>query len=466
MAKRVALSTLNASTLDILNVIRQNASYEYQQQVPVVTKETDIPHVGEILYGTPALANQFINALVNRIALYRIKSATFNNPYERLKKGYLEFGETVEEVFINLVKPLEFSAEKAEAREHKRYMPDVKSVFHVMNWRVLYPVTIQDDDLKMAFLSIDGVREMIEKIVDAIYTSANYDEYLLFKYLLIKAISHGHIKPEGIDVSNDSNAAVAFRGTSNMFTFLRREYNEEGVLNSTPKANQSIFMDAKYNAHFDVNVLSSAFNMDKAEFSGRLTLIDDWTSFDNERFEIIRENSDGLEEVTAAELALMNDVVAVLIDDDWFQIYDNENKMTEQYTASGLYWNYFYHVWKTISYSPFHNAVVFIKNSAVPEVPNNLTFTVASKDESEEGQVTLVLMLNDSAVSFAPTSDHHDQTEDATQKGVAVQTYGGYIFPATQTSISAQVTIQGKAYTGTVAKTAAVGTEITFTEAD
>lgn len=465
MAKRVALSTLNASTLDILNVIRQNASYEYQQQVPVVTKETDIPHVGEILYGTPALANQFINALVNRIALYRIKSATFNNPYERLKKGYLEFGETVEEVFVNLVKPLEFSAEKAEGREHKRYMPDVKSVFHVMNWRVLYPVTIQDDDLKMAFLSIDGVREMIEKIVDAIYTSANYDEYLLFKYLLIKAISHGHIKPEAVDVSNDSNAAVAFRGTSNMFTFLRREYNEEGVLNSTPKANQSIFMDAKYNAHFDVNVLSSAFNMDKAEFSGRLTLIDDWTSFDNERFEIIRENSDGLEEVTAAELALMNDVVAVLIDDDWFQIYDNENKMTEQYTASGLYWNYFYHVWKTISYSPFHNAVVFIKNSAVPVVPEELTFKVASKDESEEGQVTLVLMLDDSSVSFAPTSDHHDQTEDATQKGVAVQTYGGYIFPATQTSISAQVTIQGKAYTGTVAKTAAVGAEITFAEA-
>ena len=80
MPKRIALSTLNASTLDILNVIRQNASYDYQQSVPVVTQTSDIPKVGEILYGTPALANQFINALVNRIAMYRIKSATFNNP--------------------------------------------------------------------------------------------------------------------------------------------------------------------------------------------------------------------------------------------------------------------------------------------------------------------------------------------------------------------------------------------------
>lgn len=466
MPKRIALSTLNASTLDILNVIRQNASYEYQSQVPVVTKATDIPKVGEILYGTPALANQFINALINRIALYRIKSATFNNPYERFKKGYLEFGETVEEVFVNLIKPLEFSAEKGESREHKRYLPDVRSAFHVMNWRVLYPVTIQDDDLKMAFLSIDGVRDLIEKIVGSIYTSANYDEYLLFKYLLIKAISHGKMYPQGIDVSNDKNAAIAFRGTSNMMTFMRSEYNNEGVLNTTPKERQAIFMDAKYNAQFDVNVLASAFNMDKADFMGKLELIDDWTTFDNDRFEIIRANSDGLEEVTAGELALMADTVAVLVDEEWFQVYDNENKMTEQYTASGLYWNYFYHVWKTISYSPFHNAVVFVKSTASTTLPNTLTFTVANKDVSEEGQTTMAILLDDSTVSFAPSTDHHDQTQDAVTKGIAVQSFGGYIFPNGQTSVSAQVTVQGTVYTGTVATTTDVGDEITFTKSE
>ena len=80
MAKRVAVSTLQASTIDILNVIRQNASYDYQQNVPAVTKASDIPKVGEIIYGTPAFANQFLNALVNRIALVRVNSATFNNP--------------------------------------------------------------------------------------------------------------------------------------------------------------------------------------------------------------------------------------------------------------------------------------------------------------------------------------------------------------------------------------------------
>lgn len=33
MARRIAQTTLNASTLDILNVIRANASYDYQQNV-------------------------------------------------------------------------------------------------------------------------------------------------------------------------------------------------------------------------------------------------------------------------------------------------------------------------------------------------------------------------------------------------------------------------------------------------
>ena len=104
MPRRIANSTLNASTIDILNVIRQNASLQYQSSVPAVTQESDIPAVGEVLYGYPALQNEFINALINRIALVRTQAATFNNPYSRLKKGYLEYGESVEEIFEALAR--------------------------------------------------------------------------------------------------------------------------------------------------------------------------------------------------------------------------------------------------------------------------------------------------------------------------------------------------------------------------
>lgn len=466
MPKRIAVSTLNASTMDILNVIRQNASYEYQQNVPEVTKASDIPRVGEVIYGTPAFANQFINALVNRIAIVRMQSATFNNPYRALKKGYIEFGETVEDIFVSIAKGVDFDPEKGKSREFKRTFPDVRSAFHTMNWRVMYPVTIQDEDLKQAFLSLEGVQNLIAKIVDAVYTGAEYDEFLLFKYLMIKAISHGKMKPESIGDGTDlKESAVAFRGISNLLPFISSDYSEAGVKTNTPKNRQIIFMDAKFNAQFDVNVLASAFNMNKADFMGRLFLIDNWTSFDNERFDVIRENSDGIEEVTAGELALLANVKAVIVDENWFQIYDNNNKFTEKYVASGMYWNYFYHTWKTVSSSPFANAVVFVTDAASVALPKTLTCEIITKDVSEEAIVFAISADTDGA-SLAPNSVHFIQTEALTTAGIAVQKYGAIIIPASQsaTDITIEAEVNGTVYTGTttITSTSEVGTTVTM----
>lgn len=449
MARRIANSTLNASTIDILNVIRQNASYDYQQNVPEVATVNDIPKVGEIIYGTPAFANQFINALVNRIAIVRVQSATFNNPYSMLKKGYIEYGETVEDIFVSIAKAVDFNVEKAAKREFQRTIPDVRSAFHVMNWRVMYPVTIQDEDLRQAFLSIEGVQNLIAKIVDAVYTAAEYDEFLLFKYLLIKAISHGKMYPTSIGAGTDlSEAAVQFRGTSNLLPFMSNDYNEAGVKTNTPKDRQVIFMDAMFNAQFDVNVLASAFNMDKADFMGRLFLIDNWTDFDNERFDIIRANSDGIEEVTADELALLANVKAVILDDNWFQIYDNNNKFTEKYVASGLYWNYFYHTWKTVSNSPFANAVVFVTSAADVALPATVTVHVDAKDESDVATV-FTISADFEEAGLEPQNVNFVQTEALTTAGIAVQKYGGLIIPASRvgTDITLVAEINGTTYT-------------------
>ena len=466
--KRIAQTTLNASTIDILNVIRQNAGFEYQNAVPKVTKETDIPAVGEIIYGTPALANTFINALVNRIALVRVQSATFNNPYSILKKGYIEFGETIEEIFVNIAKVVQYSPEKGEEREFKRTLPDVRSVFHVINWRAVYPVTIQDDALKQAFLSLDGVTNLIASIVDQVYTAAEYDEFLLFKYLLIKSISHGKMKPESIgDGTNPKDAAKAFRGISNLLTFMKDDMNETGVLTSTPKDRQVIFMDAKYNAEFDVEVLASAFHMEKADFMGRLFLIDDFTSFDNKRFEEIRKESTGLQEVTADELALLKDVKAVILDENWFQVYDNNNKFTEKYVASSLYWNYFYHTWKTVSYSPFSNAVVFVKDTAKTTLPESLTCEITGKDTSKDATVFTLNAEVDGA-SLEPNTAEFIQTPEMTAKLIAIQKYGAVIIPASASAeeITLKVDIDGTTYTGatTINGASAVGTTVNMTK--
>lgn len=469
MAKRIAQTTLNASTLDILNVIRQNASYEYQSQVPKIKEAVEIPKVGEVIYGTPALANQFLNALINRIALVAVQSATFYNPYNNLKKGYLEFGETVEEIFVNIAKVVEFDPEKAEAREFKRNLPDVRSAFHVMNWRVMYPVTIQNEDLKLAFLSVDGVTDLIAKIVDQVYTAAQYDEFLLFKYMLVKALSHGKIKMSSVGALTEmSQSAVEFRAVSNLLPFMSSDYNEASVLTTTPKDRQIIFMDARFNAKFDVEVLASCFNMDKADFMGRLYLIDNWTSFDNNRFQVIRENSDGIEEVLPEELATLEDVKAVLVDERWFQIYDNLNKFTETYVSSGLYWNYFYHTWKTVSHSPFSNAVAFVTDTSAIAPPDSVTVEILTKDTSEEA-VVFTLAEQSGNPSLMPSTLQFVQTEALVKAGIAVQRYGAVIIPQSQiaTEITLVATINGVEYTAatTISGSQAVGATVTMNKA-
>ena len=469
MARRIANSTLNASTIDIMNVIRQNASYDYQQNVPEVTRASDIPRVGEVIYGTPAFANQFINALINRIAIVRVQSATFNNPYSILKKGYIEYGETIEDIFVSIAKAVDFNVEKSAKREFQRTIPDVRSAFHVMNWRVMYPITIQDEDLRMAFLSLDGVQNLIAKIVDSVYTAAEYDEFLLFKYLLIKAISHGKMFPVSIgDGTELSESAVKFRGTSNVLPFMSNDYNEVGVKNNTPKDRQVIFMDAMFNAQFDVNVLAGAFNMDKADFMGRLFLIDNWTDFDNERFDIIRKNSDGIEEVTQEELTLLANVKAVILDENWFQVYDNNNKFTEKYVASGLYWNYFYHTWKTVSNSPFANAIVFVTSTTSIALPASITVNIDSKDENDVATV-LTFSADFESAGLNPRNVNFVQTEELTTAGIAVQKYGGLIIPASKvgTNITLVAEINGTTYTTetTINGSTTVGSTVTLNKA-
>lgn len=481
MPYKVNYSELNASTVDILNVIRSNASVDYQSNVPEIAQAREIVHVGQSIMGEASLLNEFVNALVNRIALVRIRSAIFYNPYAELKKGILALGETVEEVYVSMAKAMCFSADKAEKRDLKRYIPDVKAAFHAINWRVIYPISIERADIEKAFLSPDGVTDFIMRLMDSVYTGASYDEYLLFKYLIIKGVNNGKFAVLGIDDSNTKNSAVVFRGTSNMLTFVSNKYNERGVQTATPREDQHIFMDAKFNAQFDVDVLSAAFNMDKADFMGRLHLIDDFTTFDNDRFDVIRAECDGLEEVTEAELAALANVKAILVDSEWFQIYDtleNGAIMTSKEVASGLRWNYFLHVWKTVSTSPFSNAIAFMSGNGMQNFTDSgdlvaanaesFNIKVASKVDGENATVYTLEFDNTMGVNtfeFKPGEGYENK--------IAVQKYGAIIFPkyaldGGEVIDSAVIVLNvcGVAFNGTVATSAKPGDVITFEKAE
>ena len=260
------------------------------------------------------------------------------------------------------------------------------------------------------------------------------------------------------------SVAVNFRGKSNLLPIdMTGRFNELHVQNNTPTERQCIFMDADFNAKFDVEVLASAFNMNKAEFIGKLHLIDDFSSFDNERFEAIREESTEIEEVTTAELNLMKNVKAILVDEAWFQVYDNLFEFAETQVGSGLYWNYWLHVWKTISYSPFANAIVFVDNGATIDKPETITVEITGKDICAVGTI-FTLNVQDDTASLAPNTLNFVQTEALTTAEIAVQKYGTIVIPSTQSArdITLVADLDGTTYTGAtnITSASAVGDTI------
>ena len=402
MPTRPSVHKLSATSVDILNAIRNNASADYRNYIPQADDSLDsVRSIGNILMNYPALQNEFLNALVNRIGRVLVTSKMYDNPWNMFKRGMLEFGETIEEVFVEIAKPFEYDPETAESEVFKREIPDVRAAFHILNYQKFYKVTVQRDQLRQAFLTWDGVTDLITKIINSMYAGANYDEFLVMKYLVAVNILNGRLKAVQIsdpsNVTNMKSVVGAIKSVSNGMEFMTTEYNQAGVHTYTDKRDQYIILTSDFDAVMDVEVLASAFNMDKADFMGRRVLVDSFASLDNDRLALLFKDDENYVPLTQDELDALATIPAVLVDRDWFMILDNLLEFTDQYNGQGLYWNYWLHVWKTLSVSPFANSAVF-----VPGVPSVTSVTVSPDTVTAGAGQTVLLTAEVVTANFAP----------------------------------------------------------------
>ncbi len=392
------IKTLTNSSVDILNAIRNSSTTNYKEYVPIATPNTEsLREIGTIIMDSPNLQNEFLNALVNRIGRVIVTSKLYDNPLKMFKKGILEFGETIEEIFVNIAKPFQYDTSTSEQTVFKREMPDVRSSFHIMNYQKYYKVTIQNEQLRQAFLSWDGITNLISKITESMYTSANYDEFQVIKYLLAKHIINGTMHTETIlDNLALEKKVSAIKAISNKFTFPRSDYNLAGVVNQTLKDNQYILVNADFEAEMSVEVLATAFNMNKAEFIGHEVLVDGFGDIDIDRLNKLFEGDNTYTELSQDELNALNKIPAVLVDENFFMIFDNLIKFTEIYNGEGLYWNYWLHTWKTFSVSPFANNTVF-----VPAIPTVTDVTVSPSTLTLNKNSSFTFTANVTTTNFA-----------------------------------------------------------------
>ena len=434
-----SVSKLRLATAEILNTIRDNASANYRDYVPVAdpTDQQSIRNIGGIVMNYPALQNEYLNALMNRIGRVIITSKLFYNPWSGLKKGLLEFGETTEEIFVNIAKPFQFDPAVAESEVFKREIPDVRAAFHVLNYQKFYKATISNDQLRQAFLSWQGITDLIAKIVDSMYTGANYDEFLTMKYMLARNILQGRMNVTEVAPVSAENAKTivsTIKGVSNVWEFPSTNYNLSGVTTQTDKRDQIILLNAKFDAVIDVEVLAVAFNMEKAEFMGNRILVDSFGALDTARLNLLFKDDPNYVPLSQAELSALDAIPAVMVDRDWFMIFDNFYNFTENYNGQGLYWNYFYHTWKTFSVSPFANNTVYVAGA-----PTVTSVTVAPATATVLKGQSLHLTANVVTTNFAPKSVTWTITGNASQD-TRIDIYGNLFVAEEESGTTITVT--------------------------
>jgi len=296
---------------NILNTIYDNASEMYRERIPEAT-QTNITEIQQAMTdpNNAQVVNEFMSTLLNVLIRQELIAKQFENPLKVLKKGAKPLGDTVEEIYNNFIKAQGYDQTGADLLQ--RNLPDTKTVFHRMNRKDKYKITVSPDMLSKAFASYENLEKFTIK--DPLKSEANAKEFIK----VVKTVSGDMVFPNS---NNNAYLTAQSTDTKPIVTFSRK--NEQVLL-----------IDNATDVSVNVDVLASIFNMSVAEFNDTRKIVID--AFPNKS------------------------IRAALVDENFFQIYDDLITFKSFENGEGLYTNYFLHIWQTLAYSPLVNAVIFM----------------------------------------------------------------------------------------------------------
>lgn len=427
------VSKAEAQGIKILNTIRaniianDNGKLDYENRIPEATRD-NLADIGKALYEYKPALNEFLNELINKIGLTFVHTKMYSNKLKFLKKGMLNFGDTIEEIFVDIAKAKHYTPVPADNNLCDVWevnKPKIVSAFHKINREDMYTVTINEEMLKRAFTGYANFDSFIAGIFNSLYKADEYDEFVLFKQLLGETIKNSYLvhvdKP--VDKATAESMSIAMRANGLRLEYLSREYNQAGVATNTDLRDQILILRSDVVPELDVRELSNSFNLSLAQpISGRIIVVDDF--------------------------GLGNDeIIGAIIDRDFSMIYDTMYRTDSIYNPRHLYWNYFVHHHQIIASSPFSNAIGFTTGSVTGEVtgvkilpesqiiPKGYSNSIQTIVETNGGQV-------DTSVSYeieTPTSGDTKVENGIVYVG-ADETASELIITATTTSGSKTAT--------------------------
>lgn len=330
-------------SIETLNNIRMNASADYQSRIPVAT-QNNIASIGQAFETYAPLYNEFIDCLINKIGRTILSQTMFTNKLAKFKTGGVVSPHDVEEIFIEMAKSEGSYDPEGKNALGRRENPPVHVIYHRQNRQDYYAISIGDIDFVRTFRSEATLDTFIRGLIQSVYTGDEFDEWCCMKNTIAtyknKEGACGYFDYDVKDMGDYSNKeefakdfVKALRKAVQDSSFMSDKYNVAGVPTKCDPSQMVLLVHKDILVEVDVERLATAFNKSDTDMKVVPTIIsmDDFGS--------------------------LEDTYGILVDKDWFRIYDTLIHMEPQRNAQGLFTNYFYHHHQILSASTFKNAV-------------------------------------------------------------------------------------------------------------
>lgn len=426
---------MDNNNYNVFNAIRGYTSQSFRDIVPMATAD-NIAQISSILLNNQyqPLLNEFVSTMINRIGLTMIANRTqYENPLERFKKGSMPLGTDIQELYENPAEKQQYEvSNKQMAKVLLITDPDTHVAYYRRNRQDYYTKSISEENLQGAFVSWDKFNEYIRNITNSLYSGNYIDEFKYTKALIDGAYDNDKVITKVVTspVSKDDcdNLLEEIQNTYSYMTFPSTEYNAyskfsgaKGTITTwTTKDRISIIIRADILNKIKVKSLASAFNLNEVEFREKMFVVD---KFNNP------------------------EILFVICDEAWLQIYDNMMRFTEQFNASALVWNEYLHVWNTYAISPFANAVLFCTKKPTPatEISFNHEGSIEVEKGSQEG-LELTITPTNATTNIEYNSDDSsifivEKIDDLNSKITGIEIGSANLIATSDNGLVAQVQV-------------------------
>lgn len=364
------MATTNST---ILGKFRLSGTNDFQQRVPdpaqagleATARALLDPMNGDIW-------NNFYSWLINRVGAVYARSQEWDNGLEQYIKT-LEYGTTVEEVQPAWVKAHTFM-DPGDSLLRSHYN-EGGAAFHSINYKVYYPITVNEVELRKAVTTEYGLNQLIASIMATPNNADKYDAYKTMMQLFRTYDDESAIYTVHYDA--DPSSADDFQGLladmvawGERLRFPSAAYNATGSNGLTPipvfanPSDLTLFVTPEIKGGIGVKGLAMLFNDDYAKVPFRITVVDEFP---------------------------MTGVFAILTTDDFFQCYRTLRTTTSFYDPIKLQTNYYLHDQMIISASPFAPIIAFGTRAAtspatVTQAVTSVLITADQNDDQNDTQ--------------------------------------------------------------------------------